>query len=144
MYCLSSPGVCLALPPAASPLRLMGFFPVSVGLLTLVLTLTRCAACGSWQRERVSARAWRRSDPYCLETLLTLCHELQLAAGEGVGEGLAAESAAAAAFGVARGVGDASSALWLNGALTLRPAGVRWQQLLGFAVQMEQQRLQVR
>ena len=69
---------------------------------------------------------------------------MQLAAGEGVGEGLAAESAAAAAFGAARGVCDASSALWLNGALTLRPAGVRWQQLLGFAVQMEQQRLQAR
>lgn len=68
---------------------------------------------------------------------------LQLEAGEGIGEGLAAEGATAVAFGVARGVGDASSALWLNGALTIRPAGVRWQQLLGFAVQMEQQRLQV-
>ncbi|KAK9830935.1 hypothetical protein WJX81_007880 [Elliptochloris bilobata] len=66
----------------------------------------------------------------------------QLAAGEGIGEGLAAECAAAAAFGAARGVGDVAPALWLNGALTMRPAGVRWQQLLGFAVQMEQQRLQ--
>ena len=68
---------------------------------------------------------------------------MQLAAGEGIGEGLAAESAAAVEFGIARGVGDTQSALWLNGALTMRPAGVRWQQLLGFAVQMEQQRLQV-
>ena len=66
----------------------------------------------------------------------------QLEAGEGVGAGVAAEAAAAAAFGVARGVADSAPALWLNGALTPRPPGVRWQQLLGFAVQVEQQRLQ--
>jgi len=66
----------------------------------------------------------------------------QLETGEGVGAGVAAEAAAAAAFGVARGVADSAPALWLNGALTPRPPGVRWQQLLGFAVQVEQQRLQ--
>ncbi len=69
---------------------------------------------------------------------------MQLSAGEGIGKGLAAEAAAAAAFGVARGVGDVAPSLWLNGALSTRVPGARWQQLLGFAVQMEQQRLQAR
>lgn len=69
---------------------------------------------------------------------------MQLSAGEGIGDGLAAEAAAAVAFGVARGVGDVAPALWLNGALSTRVPGARWQQLLGFAVQMEQQRLQAR
>ena len=63
---------------------------------------------------------------------------------DGSGEALQAV-VAQAAWAMGKGVaGGAGAAMWLNGLLMASDGGLGWHQMVPFALQMEQQRLQVR